>query len=35
MQAGDVTTVTVELAAGTTRFVCTWHPGMVIDVVAG
>jgi hypothetical protein len=33
MGAGDVKTITVTLPAGTTRFVCTWHPGMVVDVV--
>jgi plastocyanin len=32
MQPGDVKTVTVTLPAGSTQFVCTWHPGMVIDV---
>ncbi len=32
MQPGEVTTMTVTVPKGTTRFVCTWHPGMVIDV---
>jgi len=32
MQAGDVKTVTLTVPQGTTRFVCTWHDGMVIDV---
>jgi hypothetical protein len=34
MQSGDVKTVTVTLPAGTTRFVCTWHQGMVVDITA-
>jgi hypothetical protein len=25
--------VIVLVPKGTTQFVCTWHPGMVIDVV--
>jgi plastocyanin len=33
MQAGDVTTVSLTVPVGATQFVCTWHPGMVIDVV--
>lgn len=32
MQPGGIKTVTVTVPKGTTRFVCTWHPGMVIDV---
>src|SRR5262245_49434686 len=26
MQPGDVATLTVTVPAGTTQFVCTWHP---------
>jgi len=33
MKAGDVTTVKLTVPEGATQFVCTWHPGMVIDVV--
>jgi plastocyanin len=33
MKPGEVRTVTVSVPKGTTQFVCTWHPGMVIDVV--
>ena len=32
LKPGDVATMTVTLPPGTTRFVCTWHQGMVIDV---
>ena len=32
MEPGDVKTATFTPEAGTTEFVCTWHPGMVIDV---
>jgi plastocyanin len=35
VEPGDVTTLTVSVPAGTTQFVCTWHPGMTIDVVSG
>jgi plastocyanin len=34
MKPGDVTTATVTLPHGTYQFVCTWHQGMTIDVVA-
>lgn len=34
MEPGDVSTLTVSVPAGTTQFVCTWHQGMTIDVVA-
>ena len=33
MKTGDVKTVSVTVPKGTTQFVCTWHQGMVIDVV--
>jgi plastocyanin len=33
VKAGEVTTVTLTVPLGTTHFVCTWHPGMAIDVV--
>jgi plastocyanin len=32
LRAGEIATMTVTLPKGTTRFVCTWHTGMVIDV---
>ena len=32
MRPGSIETMTVTVPKGTTRFVCTWHPGMVIDV---
>ncbi len=35
LQAGDVATLTATIPSGTSQFVCTWHPGMTIDVVAG
>lgn len=34
VQPGEVATMTVTVPQGTTRFVCTWHSGMVIDVNA-
>jgi plastocyanin len=34
MRPGDVVTVTANVPAGTTEFVCTWHPGMVIQITA-
>jgi plastocyanin len=33
MQPGQVKTVTVAIPAGTNQFVCTWHPGMVAQVI--
>jgi len=32
MTPGEVKTVSITVPKGTTPFVCTWHPGMVIDV---
>src|SRR5262245_15091830 len=29
---GQAKTLTVAIPAGTTQFLCTWHPGMVISV---
>jgi plastocyanin len=29
---GEVKTVALTIPAGTTRFVCTWHAGMTVDV---
>ena len=33
MKPGDIVTVTATVPKGTTQFVCTWHPGMVIAVI--
>ncbi|HEY7131107.1 MAG TPA: cupredoxin domain-containing protein [Candidatus Limnocylindrales bacterium] len=33
MKTGDVKTVTITVPKGTTQFICTWHQGMVVDVV--
>ena len=33
MNPGDVVTVTATVPVGATQFVCTWHPGMVIEVI--
>jgi plastocyanin len=33
MKPGDVVTVTATVPVGATQFVCTWHPGMVIEVI--
>jgi len=33
MKPGDVMTVTTTVPVGATQFVCTWHPGMVIEVI--
>jgi plastocyanin len=33
MDPGDIVTVTATVPQGTTQFVCTWHPGMVIEVI--
>jgi plastocyanin len=33
MKPGDVVTVTATVPVGATAFVCTWHPGMVIEVI--
>ena len=33
MKPGDVVTVRATVPEGTTQFVCTWHPGMVIEVI--
>lgn len=33
MEPGGVVTVTATVPNGTTQFVCTWHPGMVIEVI--
>jgi plastocyanin len=33
MNPGDVVTVTATVPNGTTQFVCTWHQGMVIEVI--
>jgi plastocyanin len=33
MESGDIVTVTVTVPQGTTQFVCTWHPGMVMEVI--
>jgi plastocyanin len=33
MKPGDIVTVTTTLPKGATQFVCTWHPGMVIQVI--
>jgi plastocyanin len=33
MKPGDVMTVTATVLKGTTQFVCTWHPGMVIEII--
>ena len=33
MKPGDVATVTATVPLGATQFVCTWHPGMVIEVI--
>lgn len=33
MKPGEIVTVTATVPAGTTQFVCTWHPGMVIEVI--
>jgi plastocyanin len=33
MEPGAVTTISLTVPEGTTQFVCTWHPGMVVDVV--
>jgi plastocyanin len=33
MESGDIVTVTVTVPKGTTQFVCTWHPGMVMEVI--
>lgn len=32
LKPGEVATMTVSVPKGATRFVCTWHTGMVIDV---
>jgi plastocyanin len=32
MTPGQVKTLSVAVPAGTTQFLCTWHPGMVISV---
>jgi plastocyanin len=32
MSPGDVRTMTLTIPPGTTEFVCTWHPGMVVRV---
>lgn len=33
VKPGDVVTVAATVPIGTTRFVCTWHPGMVMEVI--
>jgi plastocyanin len=33
MKPGDVVTVTATVPVGASKFVCTWHPGMVIEVI--
>lgn len=32
MEPGDIVTVTATVPMGTRQFVCTWHPGTVIQV---
>ncbi|HEY7025393.1 MAG TPA: cupredoxin domain-containing protein [Candidatus Limnocylindrales bacterium] len=32
VKPGQVVTLTVPIPPGVTQFVCTWHPGMVIQV---
>src|SRR5262245_44273131 len=32
VKPGETVTVTVAVPAGATQFLCTWHPGMVIQV---
>jgi plastocyanin len=33
MEPGGIVTVTATVPAGATQFVCTWHTGMVIEVI--